>query len=181
MRAFVESSYHRCGTKFVEAFTTTAEEEKLDTLWVQSISAMSFDEKERLELDRISWNTWWTKPLVNSKDYVPIRNTSPNLPMPNIWQEATIRLTNEMAIAKSAAARWALLTPEEKCFESYYQFLDESKLERCCSNWQDCCRLEHSLNRCETDLAIAQRRNAVEREIDDLYKSSEQLFQDQQP
>lgn len=165
----------------LESFTNTAEEDNLNTLWIASISALPIVEKERLELDRIFWNSWWTIQLDNSCKLVPaVRETSANLPVTNIWKESTLR-ANEKAIAKCAEARFASLTPEEKCFESYYQFLDNSKLERCCSNWQDNCRFEHTLNRCETDLAIAQRRYAVEQEIDNLYKTSEQLFQDQQP
>ena len=119
----------------------------------------------------------------NSSKLVPaVRDIT--LPVTNIWRESSFR-ANEKAIAKCKEARFASLTPEEKLFESYYQFLDDSKLERCCSSLQDNCRFEHSfehsLNRCATDLAIAQRRHAVEQEIDNLYKTSEQLFQDQQP
>ena len=113
----------------------------------------------------------------NSSKLVPaVRDIT--LPVTNIWRESSFR-ANEKAIAKCKEARFASLTPEEKLFESYYQFLDDSKLERCCSFWQDNCRFEHSLNRCATDLAIAQRRHALEQEIDNLYKTSEQLFQDQ--
>ena len=70
------------------------------------------------------------------------------------------------------------------------QFLDDSKLKGCC-DWQDYCRLNHICNRdmqcrspcgivIETELAIAQQRYAVEQEIENLYKTSEQLFQEQQ-
>jgi hypothetical protein len=167
----------------LESFTNTAEEDNVNTLWIQSIIVLHIVEKERLELDRIFWNSWWKIQLDNSCKLVPaIRESFANLPVTNIfWQESTLR-ANEKAIAKCAEARFASLTPEEKCLESYYKFLDNSKLERCCSNWQDnTCQFERTLNRCETDLAIAQRRYAVEQEIDNLYKTGEQLFQDQQP
>ena len=115
----------------------------------------------------------------NSSKLVPaVRDTT--LPVTNIWRESSF-MANERFIARCNEARFASLTPEEKLFESYYQFLDESKLERCCLFWQNNCRFEDSSNRCATDLAIAQRRFAVEQEIDNLYKSSEQLYQDQQP
>ena len=163
----------------LESFTNKAEKDNLNTLWIQSISVLPNVEKERLELDRIFRNSWWTIQLDNScKLVAAIRETFANLPVTNIWQESTLT-GNKKAIAKCAEARFASLTPEEKCLESYYQFLDSSKLERCCSNWQDNCRFENTLNRCETDLAIAQRRYAVEQEIDNLNKTGEQLFQDQ--
>lgn len=143
-------------------------------MWIQSISALPIVEKERLELDRSFWNCWWTIQSDNSSKLVPAVRDITEI---NIWRDS-----NERTIAKCAEARFASLTPEEKCLESYYQFLDDSKLERCCSNWQDYCRFESTLNHyCASDLAIAQRRYAVEQEIDNLYKTSEQLFQDQQP
>jgi hypothetical protein len=142
-------------------------------LWIQSISALPIVEKERLELDRSFWNCWWTIQSDNSSQLVPAVRDITEI---NIWRDS-----NERTIAKCAEAQFASLTPEEKCLESYYQFLDDSKLEHC-STWQDyCCRFESTWNHCATDLAIAQRRYAVEQEIDNHYKTCEQLFQDQQP
>jgi hypothetical protein len=142
-------------------------------LWIQSISALPIVEKERLELDRSFWNCWWTIQSDNSSKLVPAVRDITEI---NIWRDS-----NERTIAKCAEAQFASLTPEEKCLESYYQFLDDSKLEHC-STWQDyCCRFESPWNHCATDLAIAQRRYAVEQEIDNHYKTCEQLFQDQQP